>query len=46
MQDHSYKGTDVIGFLEQLLAEIPGKLLVIWDGAPAGLIVVYHWTWS
>ncbi len=34
VQDHSYKGADVIGFLEQLLAEIPGKLLVIWDGAP------------
>ena len=34
VQDHSYKGTDVIGFLEQLLAEIPGKSLVIWDGAP------------
>ena len=38
VQDHSYRGADVgadvIGFLEQLLAEIPGKLLVIWDGAP------------
>lgn len=34
VQDHSYKGADVIEFLKQLLAEIPGKLLVIWDGAP------------
>ena len=34
MQDCSYKGPDVIRFLEQLLEEIPGKLLVIWDGAP------------
>lgn len=34
VQDHSYKGADVVGFLEQLLAAIPGKLLVIWDGAP------------
>ena len=33
-QDCSYKGPDVIRFLEQLLREIPGKLLVIWDGAP------------
>ena len=33
-QDHSYKGADVIRFLEQLLREIPGKLLLIWDGAP------------
>ena len=34
MQDHSYKGPDVIRFLERLLCEIPGKLLLIWDGAP------------
>ncbi len=34
VQDHSYKGPDIIRFLEQLLEEIPGKLLVIWDGAP------------
>ena len=34
VQDHSYKSPDVIRFLEQLLAAIPGKLLVIWDGAP------------
>ena len=34
VQDHSYKGPDAIRFLEQLLAQIPGKLLVIWDGAP------------
>ncbi len=34
VQDHSYQGADVIGFLEQSLAAIPGKLLVIWDGAP------------
>ena len=34
VQDHSYKNPDVIGFLEKFLAEIPGKLLVIGDGAP------------
>jgi transposase len=33
MQDHSYKGPDVVRFLKLLLAKIPGKLLVIWDGA-------------
>jgi transposase len=33
MQDHSYKGPDVVRFLSLLLREIPGKLLVIWDGA-------------
>ena len=34
VQDRSYQSPDVIGFLKQLLAEIPGKLLVIWDSAP------------
>ena len=33
-QDHSCEGADLIRFLEQLLEEIPGKLLVIRDGAP------------
>ena len=33
-QDHSYEGADIISFLEQLLEEIEGSLLVIWDGAP------------
>lgn len=33
-QDHSYKGPDVVRFLQVLTREIPGKLLVIWDGAP------------
>ena len=33
VQEHSYKGADVIRFLEQLLKQIPGKLLVIWDGS-------------
>ncbi len=33
-QGHSYKGADIISFLEQLLEEIEGSLLVIWDGAP------------
>ena len=34
VQDRFYQSPDVIGFLKQLLAEIPGKLLVIRDGAP------------
>lgn len=33
-QDHSYKGPDVVRFLQVLTREIAGKLLVIWDGAP------------
>ena len=34
MQDHSYKGPDVVRFLQLLTREIAGNLLVIWDGAP------------
>jgi len=34
VQDHSIRGPDVVAFLRQLLRQIHGKLLVIWDGAP------------
>jgi transposase len=34
MHYHSYKGPDVVRFLRLLLRKIPGKLLLIWDGAP------------
>ena len=34
-QEGSYQGEDIIGFLGQSLEEIPGKMLVIWDGAPS-----------
>ena len=34
LQAQSYDSTAVIQFLEQLLAEKGGKLLIIWDGAP------------
>lgn len=33
LQDHSFKGPDVVRFLQLLLRKVPGKLLVIWDGA-------------
>jgi transposase len=33
IQDHSYKGPDVVRFLQMLLRKVPGNLLVIWDGA-------------
>ena len=33
MQTRSYKGPDVVRFLQLLLREIAGKILVIWDGA-------------
>jgi putative transposase len=34
MQDRAYKGTDVVRFLKHVLRHIPGKLLILWDGAP------------
>jgi transposase len=33
-QDRAFKGEDVVRFLEHLLRQIPGKVLVIWDGSP------------
>ena len=30
----AYQGPDVVRFLRHLLRHIPGKLLVLWDGAP------------
>ena len=34
VQEQAYKGQHVVGFLMHLLECIPGKLMVIWDGAP------------
>jgi len=33
MQEQAYRAEDVVAFLRLLLRKIPGKLLVIWDGA-------------
>jgi transposase len=33
-QDRAFNGGDVVRFLKHLLRQIPGKLLVIWDGSP------------
>ena len=30
---HSFQGVDIIAFLQHLLQQMPGKLLLIWDGA-------------
>ena len=32
IQEHAFKGPDVVSFLQQLLDQVPGKLLVVWDG--------------
>jgi transposase len=34
LQEEASDSLAVIAFLKQLLAHIPGKLLIIWDGAP------------
>jgi transposase len=34
VRDHPLRGPDVVGFLRHLLQQIPGRLLVVWDGSP------------
>ncbi len=34
VQEQPYKSPDVVQFLEHLQRHIPGKLLILWDGAP------------
>jgi len=33
-QDRALDSADVVAFLEHLLREVPGRLSIIWDGAP------------
>jgi transposase len=33
-QQRAFKGDDVVRFLKHLMGQIPGKLLIIWDGSP------------
>ena len=33
-QDRAFKGEDVVRFLKHLMHQIPGKLLIVWDGSP------------
>ncbi len=33
-QEGAFKGPDVVRFLKHALHQIPGKLLVVWDGSP------------
>jgi transposase len=33
-QDHAMNSADVVAFLEHLLREAPGRMVIIWDGAP------------
>ena len=34
VRDRAFRGPEVVAFLRHLLRQIPGPLLVIWDGAP------------
>jgi transposase len=34
VQERAIRGPDVVRFLQHLLRHLPGKLLVLWDGAP------------
>jgi transposase len=34
VQERPFCGPDIVRFLQHLLRHVPGKLLVIWDGAP------------
>ena len=33
-QDHARNSEDGVAFLEHLLREVPGRIVIIWDGAP------------
>jgi transposase len=33
-QDRALNSADVVAFLEHLLREVPGRMVVIWDGSP------------
>jgi transposase len=33
-QDHALDSSDVVAFLEHLRREVPGRMVIIWDGAP------------
>lgn len=33
MQEDAYRGSEVVRFLKHVLRHIPGKLLIMWDGA-------------
>ena len=33
-QERAFKGEDVVRFLKHALGQVPGKLLIVWDGSP------------
>jgi hypothetical protein len=41
-QDRPINSADVVAFLEHLLREVPGRMVLIWDGAPMHRSQVIH----
>lgn len=41
-QDYALNSDDVVAFLEHLLREVPGRMVIIWDGAPIHRSHVIH----
>jgi transposase len=41
-QDRPINSEDVVAFLEHLLREVPGRMVIIWDGAPIHRSHVVH----
>jgi transposase len=35
IQDRAVRGKDLVRFLKHLLAQVPGRILLVWDGLPA-----------
>jgi transposase len=35
VREHPFRGPAIVAFLQHLLRQIPGPLLVLWDGAPS-----------
>jgi transposase len=33
-QEHAMNSADVVAFLEHLLRKVPGRMIIMWDGAP------------
>jgi transposase len=34
VQDHAFKAPDIARFLRHVLRQVPGRVVIIWDGAP------------
>jgi hypothetical protein len=44
-QDRAINSDDVVAFLEHLLREVPGPMVVIWDGPPSTAATLSGSSW-